>query len=171
MIQKICKEIDFLQQKSEPASEEDLPVATDLLETLKSHREACVGMAANMIGIKKRIIAFENNGTYTVMFNPRILKKSGPYEAEEGCLSLPGIDVYKRQSQTSFPEFYPLIAPIITPFTKKRCKKGYTKRIGMVATIMVAYFTISLTGSLSIFPTEAVILSVLLATSISRRTS
>lgn len=96
MIQKICKEIDFLQQKSEPASEEDLPVATDLLETLKSHREACVGMAANMIGIKKRIIAFENNGTYTVMFNPRILKKSGPYEAEEGCLSLPGMRKTKR---------------------------------------------------------------------------
>ena len=69
---------------------EDLPVAADLLETLEVHRDGCVGMAANMIGVNKRIIAFDNQGGYMVMFNPEIVKRAGPYEAEEGCLSLSG---------------------------------------------------------------------------------
>ena len=69
---------------------EDLPVAEDLLDTLKAHRETCVGMAANMIGIYKRIIAFDNAGSYTVMLNPRIVKGVGEYDTEESCLSLLG---------------------------------------------------------------------------------
>ena len=87
MIQKIMRDEAFLSQKAEPATLEDLPVAQDLLDTLIAHKAGCVGMAANMIGVNKRIIAFDNEGKYMVMFNPEIIKKSGPYEAEEGCLS------------------------------------------------------------------------------------
>ena len=86
----------FLSQKAEPATLEDLPVAQDLLDTLTAHKAGCVGMAANMIGVCKRIIVFDNEGKYTVMFNPEIIKKSGSYEAEEGCLSLTGIRKAKR---------------------------------------------------------------------------
>ena len=86
----------FLALKSAPATPEDCGIAQDLLETLEAHREGCVGMAANMIGVKKRIIAFDNDGAYMVMFNPRIVKQSGPYEAEEGCLSLTGTRKTKR---------------------------------------------------------------------------
>ena len=86
----------FLAQKAEPASLEDLPVAQDLLDTLTAHKDVCVGMAANMTGVNKRIIVFDNEGSYMVMFNPEIIKKSGPYEAEEGCLSLTGIRKAKR---------------------------------------------------------------------------
>lgn len=96
MVQKICKDLIFLAQKSERATEQDLPVAADLLETLEAHKEGCVGMAANMIGVKKRIIAFDNEGTYLVMFNPEIVKKSGSYETEEGCLSLTGTRKTRR---------------------------------------------------------------------------
>ena len=81
MIRDICKDQAFLAQKAEPASPEDLPVAADLLETLEVHRDGCVGMAANMIGVNKRIIAFDNQGGYMVMFNPEIVKRAGPYEA------------------------------------------------------------------------------------------
>lgn len=90
MIREICKDPIFLSRKAEPATLEDIALAGDLLDTLKAHKDGCVGMAANMIGVCKRIIAFENQGSYMVMFNPEILKKSQPYEAEEGCLSLPG---------------------------------------------------------------------------------
>ena len=90
MIRDICKDETFLAQKAEPATAEDQSVAADLLETLEHHKEGCVGMAANMIGVNKRIIAFDNEGTYMVMFNPEIVKKSGPYDAVEGCLSLTG---------------------------------------------------------------------------------
>ena len=90
MVQDICKDEAFLAQKAEPATPDDLPVAADLLETLQHHKEGCVGMAANMIGVNKRIIAFDNGGGYMVMFNPEIIKKSGPYDTEEGCLSLTG---------------------------------------------------------------------------------
>ena len=92
MIQPIMRDVIFLAQKSVPAvnCEEDMQVARDLLETLEAHKEGCVGMAANMIGVSKRIIAFDNEGTYMVMFNPEIVKNSGRYEAEEGCLSLTG---------------------------------------------------------------------------------
>ena len=90
MIREICKDETFLAQTAEPAVPADLAVAQDLRDTLAAHREGCVGMAANMIGINKRIIAFDNEGSYLVMLNPEIVKRSGPYEAEEGCLSLSG---------------------------------------------------------------------------------
>ena len=96
MIRDICKDESFLAQKAEPATVEDLSVAADLLETLEHHKEGCVGMAANMIGVNKRIIAFDNEGSYMVMFNPEIVKKSGPYDAVEGCLSLTGTRPTKR---------------------------------------------------------------------------
>lgn len=80
----------FLAQKSVPAARDDLTVAQDLLDTLAAHKETCVGMAANMIGVCKRIIAFDNEGTYMVMLNPEIVKFSGEYETEESCLSLLG---------------------------------------------------------------------------------
>ena len=86
----------FLGAKSQPATPEDLYLAQDLLDTLAAHREGCVGMAANMIGVRKRVIVFDNEGTDTVMFNPVILKAEGQYETEEGCLSLPGIRKTKR---------------------------------------------------------------------------
>lgn len=96
MIREICKDQAFLAQKAEPAAPEDIPVAKDLLETLQHHQEGCVGMAANMIGVNKRIIAFDNEGTYMVMFNPEIIKKTEPYNTEEGCLSLSGMRPVKR---------------------------------------------------------------------------
>ena len=90
MIQPIMHDPLFLAQKSAPATPEDAPVARDLLDTLTAHADGCVGMAANMIGVRKRIIAVEAEDGYLVLFNPVILKKSGQYEAEEGCLSLEG---------------------------------------------------------------------------------
>ena len=96
MIREICKDEVFLAQKAELATIEDLPVADDLLDTLRHHREGCVGMAANMIGVNKRIIAFDDEGTYMVMFNPEIVKKSGPYDTREGCLSLVGLRPARR---------------------------------------------------------------------------
>ena len=96
MVREIMRDETFLSQKAEPATLEDLPVAQDLLDTLTAHKDGCVGMAANMIGVRKRIIVFDNEDKYMVMFNPEIIKKSGPYEAEEGCLSLTGIRPAKR---------------------------------------------------------------------------
>ena len=90
MIKELIHDPILLARKSEVATKEDLQVAQDLLDTLIAHKDGCVGMAANMIGVHKRIIAFDNDGTYMVMFNPEIIKKSGPYDAEEGCLSLLG---------------------------------------------------------------------------------
>lgn len=96
MIQPVMYDPIFLAQRSLPADLNDLPVAQDLLDTLLAHRDGCVGMAANMIGVLKRIIAFEDDGKYTVMFNPEIIKCAQPYEAEEGCLSLSGVRKTKR---------------------------------------------------------------------------
>ena len=96
MVREICKDEAFLAQKAEPATADNLGVAQDLLDTLATHKDSCVGMAANMIGVNKRIIAFDNEGEYMVMFNPTIVKQSGPYEAEEGCLSLTGTRKAKR---------------------------------------------------------------------------
>lgn len=90
MIKEIIHDPIFLAGKSEKATKEDLQVAQDLLDTLMAHKDGCVGMAANMIGVRKRIIVFDNEGTYMTMFNPEIIKKSGPYDTEEGCLSLLG---------------------------------------------------------------------------------
>ena len=96
MIREICKDETFLAQKATPATAADLGVAQDLMETLIAHKDGCVGMAANMIGVNKRIIAFENDGEYMVMFNPVIVKQSGAYETDEGCLSLIGTRKTKR---------------------------------------------------------------------------
>ncbi len=94
MVKELMHDPIFLAGKSEIATKEDLQVAEDLLETLIAHKEGCVGMAANMIGVKKRIIAFlDESGkapTYTVMLNPEIIKRDGAYDTEEGCLSLLG---------------------------------------------------------------------------------
>ena len=90
MVKEVIHDPIFLAGKSELATKEDLQVAQDLLDTLIANKDGCVGMAANMIGERKRIIAFDNEGTYMVMFNPEIIKKSEPYEAEESCLSLLG---------------------------------------------------------------------------------
>ena len=90
MIKELIHDPIFLSLKSEVATEEDLQIAEDLLNTLIAHKDGYVGMAANMIGVHKRIIAFDNVGSYVVMFNPQIIKKAQPYETEEGCLSLLG---------------------------------------------------------------------------------
>ena len=126
MIRPIMKDEFFLARKSVPAvnCEEDIQVARDLLETLEAHKEGCVGMAANMIGVSKRIIAFDNEGSYMVMFNPEIVKCSDRYEEEEGCLSLTGTRKTKRwksikvqyqneQFQTRFKTFAGWTAQII----------------------------------------------------------
>ena len=94
MIKELVHDPIYLAGKSELATKEDLQVAQDLLDTLMAHSDGCVGMAANMIGVRKRIIAFlDESGrapTYTVMLNPEIIKKDGAYNTEEGCLSLLG---------------------------------------------------------------------------------
>ena len=90
MIQELIHDPILLARKSLPATKEDLPIARDLLDTLRAHRETCVGMAANMIGQTRRIIAFDNEGSYTVMLNPELLRQWEPYETEESCLSLLG---------------------------------------------------------------------------------
>lgn len=91
MVRPIMKDPVFLSRKSIEATAGDAEIGRDLLETLEFHKEGCVGMAANMIGVARRIIAFDCGAGYMVMFNPEIIKKSEPYETEEGCLSLPGI--------------------------------------------------------------------------------
>lgn len=90
MVKELMHDPLFLAGKSEAATKEDLQVAKDLLDTLTAHKDGCVGMAANMIGVKKRIIVFDNDGAYMTMFNPEILRADGAYETEEGCLSLLG---------------------------------------------------------------------------------
>ena len=91
MIKPIIHDTFFLSRRSDPATVEDLPIAEDLRDTLAAHRDSCVGMAANMIGYSKRIIIVFLELFDLVMLNPVILKKSGPFETEEGCLSLPGV--------------------------------------------------------------------------------
>ena len=90
MVKELMHDPIFLAQPSAPAAKEDLGIVQDLLDTLNAHKETCVGMAANMIGVCKRIIAFNNEGKYEVMLNPEIVKSSGEFETEEGCLSLLG---------------------------------------------------------------------------------
>ena len=90
MVRDLIHDPIFLSRVSEPAGKEDLPVAADLLQTLMAHQETCVGMAGNMIGERKRIIAFDCEGVYMTMLNPEIIKVEGLYETEEGCLSLLG---------------------------------------------------------------------------------
>ena len=90
MIREIVTDMFFLRQKSEPATKDDLYIANDLRDTLEANKEKCVGMAANMIGINKRVIIFEENNSYSVMFNPEIIKKQDVFKTEESCLSLQG---------------------------------------------------------------------------------
>ena len=90
MIKELIHDPILLGMPSEAATKDDLQTALDLLDTLTAHKESCVGMAANMIGVRKRIIVFDNEGSYMTMFNPEILKKAEPYDTEEGCLSLLG---------------------------------------------------------------------------------
>ena len=124
MVRSIIKDVLFLGQKSQPATPEDIPVANDLIDTLRANSQQCVGMAANMIGVKKCIIVFDVGGTIVEMFNPRIISKSVPFEAVEGCLSLCGarsVTRYKnikvewktRQFQTRTQTFTDWIAQII----------------------------------------------------------
>ena len=91
MIRQLVHDPFFLAMKSAPATQADLPVARDLLDTLIAHKDECVGMAANMIGVRKRIIAVCMGFAQVAMLNPVIVKKQKPYEAEEGCLSLAGV--------------------------------------------------------------------------------
>jgi len=91
MIKPICKDVLFLGQKAEPATKDDMQVVQDLLDTLKANEAGCVGMAANMIGVKKSIIAVNMGFVNVAMINPVIVKKSGAYDTEEGCLSLVGV--------------------------------------------------------------------------------
>lgn len=90
MIRNIVKDVSFLAQKSEIATKDDVGVVNDLIDTLNSNLDNCVGMAANMIGVKKRILVFSVGSIIVPMINPVILKKENPYEAEESCLSLIG---------------------------------------------------------------------------------
>ena len=90
MVRELMHDPIFLAQKSAPATKEDLDVARDLVDTLLAHKDTCVGMAANMIGVCKRIIVFDNGGVPMVMLNPEIIRQSEPYETQEGCLSLLG---------------------------------------------------------------------------------
>ena len=96
MIRPIVKDIFFLGQKSEKATKQDLSVGQDLQDTLKANQDRCIGMAANMIGIRKRVIIVRMGFLNMVMYNPVILRKDMPYETEEGCLSLSGTRKTKR---------------------------------------------------------------------------
>lgn len=96
LVRDIVRDPIFLARRSTPAGAEDLDLARDLLDTLKAHREECVGMAANMIGVSRRIIVFACGGEYMTMLNPEIIRFSDLFEAEEGCLSLSGIRKAKR---------------------------------------------------------------------------
>lgn len=96
MVRTIIRDVDFLKQPSAAATAADASIVDDLLETLKANAHRCVGMAANMIGEAKRIIVFEDADGYMEMFNPKILRRANPYEAEEGCLSLDGLRKTRR---------------------------------------------------------------------------
>lgn len=123
MVREIMHDIFFLNQKSESALPADKQVALDLLDTLKAHEEECVGMAANMIGVRKNIIAVNIGFANLVMFNPVILKKSGAFETEEGCLSLSGVRKTTRYQDIEV-EYQDL------NFIKKRQKfTGWTAQI------------------------------------------
>lgn len=101
MIKPIIHDPFFLAQKSDPATEADRQIMTDLLDTLRANLDRCVGMAANMIGERKRIIVFCNGPMQMIMVNPQITAKEGPYDAEEGCLSLAGVRKAKRYQRVT----------------------------------------------------------------------
>ena len=99
MVRTIVKDIFFLGQKSEPATKSDISVGKDLQDTLEVNRAGCVGMAANMIGVNKAIIAVNMGFMNVAMFNPKIVKRNGKYETEEGCLSLDGVRICVRYQE------------------------------------------------------------------------
>ena len=123
MIRPIMKDEAFLALPSSPATAADVEIARDLLETLIAHKDGCVGMAANMIGVSKRIIAFENGDEYMVMFNPVIVKKSQPYTTEEGCLSREGRRETKRYKSIKVQYENEAFQPRVKTFT------GWTAQI------------------------------------------
>ncbi|MDD3428747.1 MAG: peptide deformylase [Oscillospiraceae bacterium] len=123
MIQAIVKDELFLQIPSKPATIEDLPTAQDLLDTLIANAQQCVGLAANMIGVTKRIIAIENEGRYMVMLNPQIIKKTDVFTAEEACLSLTGTRKTKRYKSIKISYQNTSLQPRIKTF------KGFTAQI------------------------------------------
>ena len=96
MVRQIVRDVVFLARKAQDAGLENVSVAQDLAETLQAHKEGCVGLAANMIGVSKRIIAFYDGMKIEVMFNPEVIKCDGAFETEEGCLSLDGVRKTKR---------------------------------------------------------------------------
>lgn len=105
MVKNIVKDVFFLKQKSQPATQADLQVGIDLQDTLKANRDRCVGMAANMIGVKKNVIIVSLGFIDVVMFNPVIVSKSGAYKTEEGCLSLTGVRSATRYQEIEV-EYY-----------------------------------------------------------------
>lgn len=123
MVKPIMKDIFFLSQKAEPATKDDLTLGKDLMDTLAVHREECVGMAANMIGVKKNAIIVSMGFADVVMFNPVLLHKDTPYETEEGCLSLEGSRKTLRHENIEV-EFYDM------SWKKQRQKfNGWTAQI------------------------------------------
>ena len=111
MVREIMRDVFFLAQKSEPATEADLQVARDLLDTLEAHANECVGMAANMIGVKKQIIAVNMGLVNVAMLNPAIRKKTRPFETEEGCLSLTGTRKTNLTCKTRCNPSHPDLSP------------------------------------------------------------
>ena len=124
MIRPIVKDVLFLRQKSEPACKGDLPVGIDLMDTLQANRERCVGMAANMIGVKKRIIIVNASGNDIVMYNPVLLRREQKYETEEGCLSLDGVRKTERYRR------------VTVEYTDQRWKKKTGTFTGFAAQII-----------------------------------
>jgi len=123
MVKQIVRDVFFLAQKSEPATKADLQVGRDLMDTLRANRERCVGMAANMIGVRKNIIIVNMGMLDIVMFNPVILKKDTPYQTEEGCLSLEGVRPTTRYENIEV-EYYDFA------WNKQRMKlSGWTAQI------------------------------------------
>lgn len=123
MIRAIVHDPDFLKLPSSDAVESDLNIAFDLMDTLRENADRCVGMAANMIGITKRIIAVNDNGDNVLMLNPVLLRKSGPYITSEGCLSLPGERTCER---------YKLIRVEYTDIHLKRVIRSYSGFIAQI---------------------------------------
>lgn len=123
MVRPIMKDMIFLAQKSEDATKADITTAFDLMDTLRAHSDECVGMAANMIGVRKRIIVFNAGDMDMIMINPVITKKSGPYETEEGCLSLSGTRKTMRYEKIE-------VSYLDMSFAKKKCSfSGWTAQI------------------------------------------
>lgn len=123
MIREIVRDESFLSLPSAEATKEDLAIAYDLIDTLIANAEGCVGLAANMIGERKRIIAIDNDGEYMIMINPEILKKSAVYETEEGCLSLDGVRKTKRYNSIKVKWLNEKLQPRIKTF------EGFTAQI------------------------------------------